>query len=242
MDAIEGSMLKLTAYVSGNVQSVGYRAKVLDLAQSLNLRGAVQNLTDGRVKVTAEGREEDLEILCRRLQMSNGLIAVEDVAASYSQPSGDYEGFVKLVSSGETDQRLDIGVHYIKELIDVTRFGFESMGSKIDCLGEKIGGLGVKIDVVGGKIDSIGGKIDSIGGKIDVVGGKIDSIGGKIDSIGGKIDCLGDKMNLMLSKQDETNKELRGLRTDLKEDMDTRFDRLDEKLDRSFKSSPPKRD
>ncbi len=49
-------------------------------------------------------------------------------------------------------------------------------------------------------------------------------------------------MNLMLSKQDETNKELRGLRTDLKEDMDTRFDRLDEKLDRSFKSSPPKRD
>ncbi|MBN1323113.1 MAG: acylphosphatase [Methanotrichaceae archaeon] len=207
MDAIEKSMLKLTAFVSGNVQSVGYRAKVLDLAQSLNLSGVVQNLPDGRVKVIAEGEGGDLERLCRGLQMSNGLIDVEEIVASYSQPSGDYEGFVKLVSSGETDQRLDIGVQYIKELIDVTRSGFESMGNKID-------GLGVKIDVVGGKVDRLGEKIN----------------------------CLGEKMNLMLSKQDETNQELRGFRADLKDHMDRRFDRIEEKLDRSLKSSPPKRD
>ena len=48
-------MQRLTAYVSGKVQKTGYRARVVTIAQNLRLKGYVQNLEDGRVKVVAEG-------------------------------------------------------------------------------------------------------------------------------------------------------------------------------------------
>ena len=47
-------MRRLTAFVSGTVQKTGYRARVVNLANFLGLKGFVQNLPDGRVKVVAE--------------------------------------------------------------------------------------------------------------------------------------------------------------------------------------------
>ncbi|VVB64811.1 Acylphosphatase [uncultured archaeon] len=48
-------MRRLTAYVSGKVQRCGYRGKVVTIARAFGLKGTVQNLLDGRVKVEAEG-------------------------------------------------------------------------------------------------------------------------------------------------------------------------------------------
>jgi acylphosphatase len=53
-------MRRLTAYVSGMVQKAGYRARVVDLARLLKLKGTVENLDDGRVKIVAEGDEDKL--------------------------------------------------------------------------------------------------------------------------------------------------------------------------------------
>ena len=39
-------MIRLTAFVSGNVQRVGYRAKVVSLAKEMGLVGIVQNRPD----------------------------------------------------------------------------------------------------------------------------------------------------------------------------------------------------
>lgn len=54
-------MKKLTAFVSGNIQKVGYRAKVIDIANAFGLKGTVENLNDGRVKIIAEGDDEKLK-------------------------------------------------------------------------------------------------------------------------------------------------------------------------------------
>ena len=60
-------MQRLTAYVSGKVQKTGYRARVLTIARDFGLKGYVQNLDDGRVKVVAEGEACDLESLLAAL-------------------------------------------------------------------------------------------------------------------------------------------------------------------------------
>ncbi len=70
-------MIRLTAYISGRVQRVGYRAKVVSLAKEMDLVGIIQNRPDGRVLVIAEGEKtEDLERFASGIQIENALIHV----------------------------------------------------------------------------------------------------------------------------------------------------------------------
>ena len=49
-------MIRLTACVSGRVQRVGYRAKIVSLANEMDLVGIDQNRPDGSLLVIAEER------------------------------------------------------------------------------------------------------------------------------------------------------------------------------------------
>jgi len=130
-------MKRLIARVSGKVQKAGYRSKVVTIARAFGITGSVQNLPDGRVKVIAEGEEADLERFAEALKMRNAIIDVNDLEKEYSDPTGEYEGFYKLVGEDETDSRLDRGVEYLKELVDVTRSGFSDLGQKMDRMLDK---------------------------------------------------------------------------------------------------------
>jgi acylphosphatase len=55
--------VRLTAWVSGRVQGVGFRWWVRSNALELGLIGFAENLADGRVKIVAEGDE----VRCREL-------------------------------------------------------------------------------------------------------------------------------------------------------------------------------
>lgn len=55
-EPIKRSLMKrLTAIVSGKVQKVGYRKRIIDMASAFGIKGIVENLEDGRVKIVAEG-------------------------------------------------------------------------------------------------------------------------------------------------------------------------------------------
>ncbi|OPY52988.1 MAG: Acylphosphatase [Methanosaeta sp. PtaU1.Bin112] len=112
-------MQRLTAYVSGKVQKTGYRARVLSIARDFGLKGYVQNLDDGRVKVVAEGETSDLESLLAAIAIKNTIINVVDIKSEYSSVTGDFERIVKVVSGGETDQRLDVAAGLLTKLIVV---------------------------------------------------------------------------------------------------------------------------
>lgn len=49
--------------VKGRVQGVFFRASAAQTATELGIRGHVENLTDGNVKIVAEGKTENLEKL-----------------------------------------------------------------------------------------------------------------------------------------------------------------------------------
>lgn len=112
-------MQRLTAYVSGKVQKTGYRARVVTIAQNLGLRGYVQNLDNGLVKVVAEGETADLENLLMAIDIKNTLINVTDVRKEFTPAIGDFDSFFKAVSGGETDQRIDAAAHLLTKLIVV---------------------------------------------------------------------------------------------------------------------------
>ena len=61
-------MERMTAFVHGNVQGVGFRWWTRSRALELGLSGHATNLADGRVQVVAEGPRTDCEKLLELLQ------------------------------------------------------------------------------------------------------------------------------------------------------------------------------
>jgi len=139
-------MKKVTLHISGNVQRVGYRAKVISTANALGIKRFIQNLPDGRAKIIAQGEQSELDKLIQAINISNSLINVTNIEQEYSTYSDDYEGFNKVVGDGETDERLDNAVDLFKKLITVTENGFGNLGDKIDRMGDKVDQVGDKVD------------------------------------------------------------------------------------------------
>jgi acylphosphatase len=167
-------MMRLTAYVSGRVQRVGYRAKLVSLARNLGLVGFVQNRPDGRVLVIAEGDKDIVEKFASAIRIENDLINVEMVDANYSNASGEFSLFQKVTGPDEVGERLDEGIEILKSMLTginsltkITQSGFEGLNCKMD---------------------------------------------------------------KMLDKQDETVGEIKGLRRDLKDHMDQRFEYIESEL------------
>ncbi len=82
--------VRMTVFVKGRVQGVGFRWWTRARALELGLAGSATNLADGRVEVVAEGEEQ----ACRRLLelLETGPGRVEFVAERWGPPRGA-EGF-----------------------------------------------------------------------------------------------------------------------------------------------------
>jgi len=187
--------MRFTAYVSGKVQEVGYRARIVDIANAFCLKGMIENLKDGRVKIIAEGEDEKLKWFEGAIDIKNALIYVSSIEKSYSPASGEFNSFGKLVAKGETDTRLDTAAGYLKELISAVNKMNENLGGKIDQMNENLSG---KIDQMN---ENLSGKIDqmneNLSGKIDQMN---ENLSGKIDQMN---ENLSGKIDQMLSKQDD---------------------------------------
>jgi acylphosphatase len=84
---------RMTAHFDGHVQGVGFRYTTVHLAADLNVRGYVQNEEDGSVTVVAEGPEDILLALLRRVKSSQlGRYIIRD-AVSWSRATGEFRDF-----------------------------------------------------------------------------------------------------------------------------------------------------
>jgi acylphosphatase len=155
-------MMKLTVFVSGKVQEVGYRARIVDIANALGLKGMVENQKDGRVKIIAEGEDEKLKWFESAIDIKNTLIYVSSIEKGYSPACNEFENFGKLVVKGETDTRLDTAAVYLKDLV----FAVNKMN-----------------DNLGGKMDQMLGKQDQMLDKQDELLDEVRDINGKFDKV-----------------------------------------------------------
>lgn len=68
--------------VSGRVQGVGYRAFVLRLAESMEIKGFVKNQYDGSVLIEAEGADEKLCLFIERCKTGPGWAHVTGITTN----------------------------------------------------------------------------------------------------------------------------------------------------------------
>jgi acylphosphatase len=91
-DAAPASV-RLTAWVEGRVQGVGFRWWVRSRALELSLRGIAENLDDGRVKVIAEGAPDSCRQLLALLEGGSTPGRVRRVSSRWAQAVGGLSGF-----------------------------------------------------------------------------------------------------------------------------------------------------
>jgi len=199
-------MKRLTAYVSGQVQRTGYRVRIIDIARALGLKGTVENLDDGRVKIMAEGDDDKLKWFEEAIDIKNTLINVSSIEKKYSEPAGDFANFYKVVGPGETDSRLDTAADHLKDLISAVN----NMNNNL-----------------GGKMDVMIQKQDQMLDKQDQMLDKQDQMLDKQDQMLDKQDQMLETQKEMVDSQHDLLDEVKDSRKDLKSYLDQRFERLE---------------
>ena len=84
---------RLTAWVHGAVQGVGFRWWTRSRALELGLTGYARNATDGRVHVVAEGPRTACDALLALLRSGDTAGRVDLVVESWEPARGDMSGF-----------------------------------------------------------------------------------------------------------------------------------------------------
>jgi acylphosphatase len=87
--------VRLTAWVRGRVQGVGFRWWVRSRALELGLCGWAENLADGRVKVVVEGARDNCEQLLDRLSRTDTPGHVAHVTHRWDLAAGGLAGFAE---------------------------------------------------------------------------------------------------------------------------------------------------
>ena len=87
--------VRLTAWVRGRVQGVGFRWWVRSIALELGLLGVAENLIDGRVKIIVEGNKDSCMALLGRLQAPGTPGNVVQVTYRWDQARGGLEEFTE---------------------------------------------------------------------------------------------------------------------------------------------------
>jgi acylphosphatase len=80
-------------FYSGRVQGVGFRYTAKSLASGFEVTGTVRNLPDGRVELTAEGGEDELEAFRQGIRDSGLGHFIRNEEVGWAQAKNDFRGF-----------------------------------------------------------------------------------------------------------------------------------------------------
>ena len=170
--------------VKGDVQEAGYRAEVFKIAIKYPLKGFVENLRDGRVKIICEGEKKVIENFIKEIDIKNEFITVKEIEKKFLQPKNEFKNFEVKVSdiAYELFQGFGTAKKFLKASINETR----KVGEKVEKVGEKVDNVGKEVKAsrkdikamhkdLGEKISNmqkdLGGKISNmhkdLGNKLD---------------------------------------------------------------------------
>jgi len=87
---------ELKGWVNGNVQGVGFRFFLYNLARKLDITGTVTNQPDGSVSFTAQGKKESIEQFAKQAKYGPASAKVDDYSFIYQKPKVILNSFTIL--------------------------------------------------------------------------------------------------------------------------------------------------
>lgn len=126
-------LTRLEATVHGEVQRAGYRYIVQDIARKLNIKGYVQNMPDGTVKIIAEAPQKNLETFIKKLRIKEPPIHVDHIETKRTKPTKEFKFF--LIKYGDLNEEMGegfgTGLKYINLSRAETKEGFQNLGAQM---------------------------------------------------------------------------------------------------------------
>jgi acylphosphatase len=204
-------MRRVEIIAKGDVQRVGYRDAVQNIARRLGVSGIVQNVEPYDVRIVAEGEEDVLKEFLRAINIQERPIMVEELQVRWGDATGEFQHFRILRGDWQEElgERFDVAIRYLQRSVE---------------LGEQNLAVSKETLAVSKENLSIGRLMLE---KQDQMLEKQDRMLEKQDAMLEKQDQMLEKQDAMLEKQDEAIEELRGVRSDLREHMDKRFARIE---------------
>ena len=113
--------------VDGYVQKNGFREYVHKETFDNGISGYVKNLDTGKVEIIAEGREEDLQTLITRINITHYPIAVTECNVTWQKATGEFKKFeiIRGDIQEEIFERIDYAGIIMHETLDISK---ESLG------------------------------------------------------------------------------------------------------------------
>lgn len=207
-------MLRVEIIAKGDVQRVGYRDAVQNIARRLGISGIVQNLEPYDVRIVAEGDEDALKEFVKAVNIQERPIRVEELQVTWGDATGEFQYFKILRGDWQEElgERFDVAIRLLHRNIELGEQNLEVSKETLAVSKETL--------AVGKETLSIGRMMLE----------KQDRMLEKQDAMLEKQDRMLEKQDAMLDKQDETVEELRGVRSDLKDHMEKRFARIEEEI------------
>lgn len=148
--------------VYGDVQRVGFRSIVQDLARRTGVKGYVKNLPDGSVEIVAEASKEIVDKFVDAVRVKEPQIDAARLDVAYTEATGEYEHF-SLVSGDLTEEILEgfgTEVKYINLSREENKEGFDRVEKRIKAsiysmhedMNEHFGEMAKRCDVISSEL------------------------------------------------------------------------------------------
>lgn len=118
----------------GDVQRVGYRFVVQDVARKMGVKGYVKNLPDGSVEIVVEASKEIVDKFVGALKFREPPMDVVRLDVVYGEATGEYK-FFSLVPGDLAEELVEgfgTGLKYINLSRDETKQGFQKVEGSIE--------------------------------------------------------------------------------------------------------------
>jgi acylphosphatase len=228
-------MRRVEILVKGRVQRVGYRDEVEELARRLEIAGFIENVKPYDVRIVAEGDDEALEQFIERLQIKRCPIEVERVEVRVEEFTGEYSYFE--IKRGDLVEELGERLDFAGRLL----YRSVELGEQSVALGERSVELTEQSVALGERSVELTEQSVTLGERSVELSEQSVTLGERSVELSEQSVALGERTatssedsvslgNKALEKHDETTKEIKGLREDLKSYMEERFDQLEHEV------------
>ena len=172
---------RATIIISGDVQDIGFRGKIMRIGHKAGLTGVVENLPVRPVKIICEGEEKTIKNYLKHIKTIED-VEIDDINCTWGKTKGTFKGFTIKYS----DQKAEMAQ------------GFSTAGKKLDQLRVEMhtgfSDLKEETKKTHENLDNMRGKLDKIVDGTVKTHEKLDGIGNTLGDVVERYGEFGEKM------------------------------------------------